>query len=150
MTHAIAQPHLLADAQTIKNFVMAGNATFTLKSKKTGDRFTYRVRKSKDGRIWFVSLMTGSDNESSYSYMGYVKTDGTYSTTSKSKISPDAKSAKAFNWFYGNVVENESLPDTLEVWHEGRCGRCHRKLTVPESIERGIGPECAHYVCGEC
>jgi hypothetical protein len=30
----------------------------------------------------------------------------------------------------------------LEVWHEGRCGRCGRALTVPESVERGIGPEC--------
>jgi hypothetical protein len=29
------------------------------------------------------------------------------------------------------------------VWHEGRCGRCGRKLTVPESIESGFGPECA-------
>jgi hypothetical protein len=30
----------------------------------------------------------------------------------------------------------------LEVWHEGRCGACGRRLTVPESIERGLGPEC--------
>jgi hypothetical protein len=30
-----------------------------------------------------------------------------------------------------------------EVYHEGRCGRCNRKLTVPESIETGLGPECA-------
>lgn len=25
----------------------------------------------------------------------------------------------------------------------GRCWRCNRKLTVPSSIESGIGPECA-------
>jgi len=30
----------------------------------------------------------------------------------------------------------------LEIWHEGRCGRCNRKLTVPASIALGIGPEC--------
>ncbi len=26
--------------------------------------------------------------------------------------------------------------------HEGRCGRCGRTLTVPESVTEGIGPEC--------
>ena len=36
----------------------------------------------------------------------------------------------------------------LEVWHEGRCGRCNRALTVPESIASGIGPECAKHVLG--
>lgn len=28
----------------------------------------------------------------------------------------------------------------------GRCGRCGRRLTDPESIRRGIGPECAALV----
>jgi hypothetical protein len=28
------------------------------------------------------------------------------------------------------------------VWHEGSCARCGKKLTVPESIESGFGPEC--------
>jgi hypothetical protein len=34
----------------------------------------------------------------------------------------------------------------LEIWHEGRCGRCGRKLTVPESIHNGYGPECIHLI----
>jgi hypothetical protein len=31
----------------------------------------------------------------------------------------------------------------VEFWHEGKCCRCGRKLTVPASIASGIGPECA-------
>ncbi len=34
------------------------------------------------------------------------------------------------------------MPEQLEVWHEGCCGKCGRKLTDAESIARGIGPEC--------
>jgi hypothetical protein len=30
----------------------------------------------------------------------------------------------------------------MELWHEGRCGKCGRALTVPESIESGLGPVC--------
>jgi hypothetical protein len=36
----------------------------------------------------------------------------------------------------------DDLPESLEIWHEGSCLRCGRKLTVPESIESGYGPEC--------
>lgn len=39
-------------------------------------------------------------------------------------------------------VAGESLPPSLEVFEEDRCGRCGRALTDPVSIERGIGPEC--------
>jgi hypothetical protein len=31
----------------------------------------------------------------------------------------------------------------FEVWHEGKCGKCGRALTVPSSILTGIGPECS-------
>ena len=39
-------------------------------------------------------------------------------------------------------VAGESLPPSLEVHEEERCGKCGRQLTDPVSIERGIGPEC--------
>ena len=35
----------------------------------------------------------------------------------------------------------------FEMLHEGRCGRCARRLTVPASVASGIGPECAKMVC---
>ena len=44
------------------------------------------------------------------------------------------------------LTTKAALPKTVEVWHEGICGRCGRKLTVPESVERGLGPECAGLV----
>lgn len=30
----------------------------------------------------------------------------------------------------------------------GTCGICHRRLTVPESVERGIGPVCLMKLSG--
>jgi len=49
---------------------------------------------------------------------------------------------KAFTFFWKFVAQNV-MPPQMDVHHEGRCGRCNRKLTVPESIENGLGPECA-------
>ena len=61
----------------------------------------------------------------------------------KSAISPEAPSARGFAWFFGQVTSGADLSDKAEVRHEGRCGKCARKLTTPESVDTGFGPECS-------
>lgn len=146
----------LQDARSALNYILAGNAKVTLVSKKTGTRFTYRVREPNPTthntgavqafskrKILFVSLLTGPDNDTSYSYLGQIyPSDMNYQHGRKSRISVLALSAKAFAWFWDNLQEGK-IPDQLEVWHEGTCGKCGRSLTDPQSIARGIGPVCA-------
>jgi hypothetical protein len=154
-----------ASASSVLDFIHAGNATLTIRSRKTQTRYTYKVRKAAKPlpnapwrTTWFVNLLRGSDNESDFAYLGTIKMDnrsaavlhaglGKYATCKYahggvSRIAATAPSAQAFIWLYRNLQKG-TLPDSVEIWHEGRCGRCGRKLTVPESIERGIGPECA-------
>lgn len=140
------EAHEIRDPNNAARFLYAGNAIFTLRSKKTGTRFTYRVSHKKGGDVSFVSLLTGSDNTRDYSYMGLLPDDraGEIRGVGKGKscTSYDAPSAKAFRYFL-DFVWGRNDGAGLEVWHEGRCGRCGRKLTVPESISTGLGPECA-------
>jgi hypothetical protein len=94
--------------------------------------------------ILFVKLLTGSDNEHSYTYLGNLRLTPHphYEHGRKSTIGPDAPGAKAIGWYLSRLLGDASV-DGVEVWHEGVCGRCGRALTVPESVERGIGPDCA-------
>lgn len=138
----MSHPHRLQTAPDCRAFALAGNATLTLKSKRTGTRFTYRIRQPGPDKPHFVGLLAGPDNEASYSFLGSIFSSGEYRHGARSKIVYDAPSARAFHWFW-RAIAHDTLPDTLEVWHEGRCGRCGRKLTVPESIAKGLGPECA-------
>lgn len=141
------------DIETLKTFLYAGNATITVKSLRTQTRFTYRVREapppttinspSKVG--WFVAVLTGPENSHDYTYLGHIfRESHDYVHGRKSRIDIGAPSSIAWQWFYGSVVLGDRLhPEKVEVWHEGRCGRCNRKLTVPLSIATGIGPDCA-------
>lgn len=139
----MSHPHQLTRIADVMTFLSAGKARFTLVSKATGVRFTYRVRAAKDGRIYFVSVMTGPDNEHSFTYLGTLTPDGLqFWHGRKSPILTSAPCAQAFAWFHRSVVLKADM-SKVEFWHEGACGRCGRTLTVPESIERGIGPECA-------
>ena len=146
--------HQLKDIESIRTFVMGGQGTFTLVSNVTGNHFTFRVKtpkKSPPGygdrtKPMFISAMTGPDNENSYTYLGQVwknSKDFTWSVGAKSPLNPDAPTQKAIKWLMKHIKANRMLPKGAEFWHEGRCGICNRKLTVPESIASGIGPICA-------
>ncbi len=132
--------------ENIAKFVKAGKALFTILNKKTAGRFTFKVKrftKAEDKEIYFVSVLNGPDNYSNYRYVGTIF--GTDFRHTKKSISKDAGAFKAFAWFNNRMNEN-NLPESVEVHHEGKCGRCGRKLTVPESIVAGYGPECINLV----
>jgi len=128
--------------KNVQTFILAGNATFTVRSQKTGNRFTFKVSKPSEETPHFVSLLNGADNENSYVFLGSIFGGKQYVHGKRSKVSVEAPSAKAARWVVSRVLEGKAL-DGCEIWHEGKCGRCGRKLTVPESIESGLGPECA-------
>lgn len=127
-----------------RRFILAGNATFTIVSAKTGTRFTYKIRaKEIDGgrTLHFVSVLTGADNESDFTFLGTIFEGREFKHSKRSRIGSDAPSARAFVWSFNRIMSN-SLNNEASVHHEGKCGRCGRKLTVPRSIEIGLGPEC--------
>jgi Family of unknown function (DUF6011) len=133
----------LADA---KAYTIAGNATITLQSTKTGVHFTFKVRAAKDGDLHFVSLLSGQDNENDYQYLGIIR-EGRFTRTAKSRISADAPSFKAFNWFWN--IQHNGDQGNLIVLRPNKCGRCARTLTHPESVISGIGPECQSKIGGD-
>lgn len=143
----------LTDAASVRRFIEAGNATLTLLSMKTSGRYTYKFSRPEPepgkNRPTWVKLLSGPDNEGDYSFMGTLWPMFEYEIrrTEKSRVSDGAESWRALSWLLFHLYHRGGKPDhamsQCEVWHEGRCGRCGRKLTVPDSIEAGFGPECA-------
>ena len=129
------------------NFIFAGNATFTLSNTESGNRFTFRMRALKDRKtgeinpnLIFVSVLNGPSNTSDYMFLGTVFNKAGFKLSPKSHAGAEAQSVKVFNWFMNNI---NRLPEMVEVRHSGKCGKCGRKLTTPESIDSGIGPVCS-------
>ncbi len=132
----------------LEQYVTAGKAIFTVRNPATDVRFTYKVNKKENDNgtlVFFVSVLTGTCNESAYSYMGIINNTKRFMSTRNSRVTKDAVSFKAFAWLWANVSNTQVL-DKVELRHEGRCGRCGRKLTTPVSIDQGFGPECIQHV----
>lgn len=124
-----------------KAYMLGGNAKVTLVSKFSGNRFTYQIKQKDldDGRfLHFVSVLNGPDNTRDYVFLGTIFGGQFYRHSQKSRITHDAPSARAFAWSWDHLDSPE-----IEVWHSGKCSRCSRDLTDPESIARGLGPVCA-------
>ena len=123
----------IADAHA---YAQSGKAVITLTSRKTEKHYTYKIRRAKDNDgLYFVSVLGGEDQ--SFNYLGILKKEGFF-VTKKSSFTAESTCAKAFAYF----VKLKTLPYELQIQHEGTCGCCGRRLTHPESITKGIGPEC--------
>lgn len=147
---------LLTDARTAGRFILAGDARLTITDEAAGRRFTYRIAAPKTdtargGRVTdfasnvrFVNL---ADNEDTRQFLGTIFLAGAagyvFRTSRKSRVSPDAPSVRAFGEVWGALAGLGQMPVGFSLWHEGRCGRCGRTLTVPASIASGFGPDCA-------
>lgn len=153
----------ITDIQAIEPYVLGGHATVTVVSKATGGRFTYKVEQKRVGprkagetdeqyaarkqRAYegprFVKTLTGPDNEHSYTYIGHITEGREFRLDRRSKLSETAPSVSAWRWFWTALRSQSDKIEQCEVWHDGRCSRCGRKLTVPESVASGLGPVCA-------
>lgn len=140
----MAEP--FTDAAAALNFITAGNARVTLRSARTGTRYTYRVRSEADhvpnrAPGYYVELLKGRDNRADYTYIGMLR-GGVFFTTKSTHHLREAAFVKAMGYVLKHLSRGH-LPPQAEVWHESRCGVCGRPLTVPSSISTGIGPECS-------
>lgn len=133
------------NAAEIETFALAGKATLTFKSERTEAHYTFRISASDDRKMHFVSVLTGTDNENDFTYAGIIGRDKAFRLTAKSKFSDDAVCVRAFRWVW-DAVRAGNLPKCCAINHDGACGRCGRTLTTPQSVETGIGPECARHM----
>lgn len=147
ITPEVLPPVMVGTLGIGPSFVLAGRAIFTVTNPK-GDRYTFRVKVAASTptrpAAYFVGLLTGPDNTGSYTYIGVLDpATGAIRHTQKSGVAADAIPFKVAAWALALIWARKPAPAGYDILHAGRCGRCGRILTVPESILSGLGPECA-------
>lgn len=127
------------------------NGRYTAKNRVTGQHRTFEIKtQAADAKFApgerIVSLLTGPNNEADYTAFGFATDHGI--AIWKSKRGQGGTKSE-WEW-YGEVLWSLALDsafspfaDRYEFLLEGRCLRCNRVLTTPESVLSGIGPVCA-------
>jgi len=160
----IVIPTVIREGRNAREYVLGSNgkkpkrSRFTVVNVAAGQRITFCTQRERlsedrdydaetderDDRYWKIGAMVGTDNDSSYQNFGIIRLEGGFPKfywASQSRIAKDDKTVKVFAWLWKSLAQG-ILPQGIEFHNEGRCSRCRRVLTVPESRERGIGPVC--------
>ena len=140
-------------------FIRAGKAIMTIESKRTQKHFTFKfntpkrdaeknpLKKWDDTPVW-VRLLTGPNNDDrgNYTFIGTIF-GKKYFHGKRTSVSEEAQAIKALKYWFNSIIQKkEKNLQLIDLYHEGRCMKCGRKLTTPESIERGIGPVCDDWI----
>ena len=127
---------------TIDDFdIRTHNGCVTMTNPETGQHRTVKIRTQKDDAKFapgerIISILSGPCNETDFRGFGFVKKDGRVAVWSRHRGTALEKIAR--------MIEDPSRFHArgIEFQVEGRCIKCNRKLTDPESIRLGIGPVC--------
>ena len=123
--------------------LFAGKTTFTVSNNKD-QHYTFKVKQIEDYDRYIVSVLTGPDNNHSYTYLGMLwdKSERPVTLTKKSKFTLTSNPYKVFKYAQAVLCGKSELPEGYDILPSGTCFKCGRKLTTPESIKSGYGPIC--------
>ena len=135
---------------TLERAAKVFNGIYTVKSAATGDHRTFKIHTQGEKAEFaagkrVVSLFTGTDNSADDHYTGFAFIDD------RGIHVWEKKQGEGLWETYADMIWTLYLDGAFSRWAEkgytilgeGRCVRCNRLLTTPESIKSGIGPICA-------
>jgi len=135
----------LTDKDEIQMYVYGGKGRFRLKSLRSEKQFTYKIspmskhNKNYDEYTFYVSLVVPGGT----TFMGVLKSEeNKYIHAKRSTLAYDSSEAKGFRWLLEQFEKEDDFPEMMEFYHMGICSCCAKTLTIPESIQLGIGPVC--------
>lgn len=129
----------------VMSYVFGGRAIITIVSNKTQTHFTYKFVASKNGKNsagndvgnFVVYTLVGKK----YLPFGKVVWYGKKFIYIPGYVPKSWVRYKAFMWVWRHII-NKVFPKGVYIWREDKCCVCGKRLTHPESIVKGIGPEC--------
>ena len=126
--------------------------TYTVVFDNDNDYVTLKVTRAsfiKDEVKTMISYMSGPDNDLSYTGFAFVNENG---INLWKKFREDTRLTTATKLLWALAQRDAGLNEAHEMFLEfaeahalrsGSCARCGKTLTVPASLHRGLGPDCA-------
>lgn len=148
-----------------------GNGTFTITHPERG-HYTVKLWTALNGALAgkrLLGLLTGPDNERDFTATAFWDDEKrVVNVWKRFRSISSSMQVDGYNWqpswssseqklaIWADLAIRGASPEKHGYWWsegyrmlaDGRCCRCNRKLTHPESIEFGIGPECAKKIGG--
>ena len=121
-------------------FILGGNAEFTISNIHNKIHYEYRIRKSKDkNNLFFIWY---KESIEAWKYAGYFTANGCMIDYRKGKNGNLDVTSPIIKGIFYAMRHFEELPYPMQMTHHGKCACCGKKLMDEESVIRGFGPTC--------
>lgn len=144
--HDVSVAEKMADAKKPAGpEIQVPQGTFTVEYPD-GTYETLRIETIAKGKFagsTIASFLSGPDNSIDFTGFAFVnKLDQVHIWKRFANLRGSRKESALRVVLLGDKNDQGDMREAYAM-RSGRCGRCHRKLTVPASLHRGLGPECA-------
>lgn len=111
------------------------------------DYVTVRIKTPGANSNWhgkvLVEFLSGADNERDFTAFGELTAAGVHVWGRFRNNVRIGVYAQAVETITGGTADERNEAGLAYALQSGNCYRCGRTLTVPASIHRGLGPDCA-------
>jgi hypothetical protein len=113
-----------------------------------GSHVTLRLEKhpfneaQAEAGVLVAGYLSGSDNESAYTRFAFVNPNGRLGIWRKTNLNEGSRPVRALRFLLELSTDAQNDAGMAYALESNNCRRCGRKLTVPASICRGLGPIC--------
>jgi len=121
------------------------NGTYTVVLSEAGAYRTLRIEDcpemmDRPAGTQIAGFLSGPDNERDFTNCAFIAGS---QVIMWARFKHDSTSAQALKILVSATDDQRADYGTAYAMESGRCCRCGRKLTVPASLFRGMGPECS-------
>lgn len=120
----------------LAKLLVAGKCRIIVESIATGNMCTFEIKKNED---WQTKQEKSFYVRSAGKILGHIRGD---KYVFYPPGQPLTKEQEVFKWLWANSLKPDHLDRTVKLYHNGKCAHCQRPLTDPESVLRGLGPDC--------
>lgn len=135
--------YLLKTQEQIHDYLIGGKGIVTLKSP-SGRAYTYAFNSPRDPKADFPEgtlFIYVQRDHGNWLYLGMIDKTKHFRLTYASHAGSDSRAVKGAIYLVDRMF-GRNTDTRMEVYHQGICSVCGRRLTHYKSILCGIGPKC--------
>ena len=120
--------------------ILKNKEIVTFTSNKTNTSFTYKIEKSNNPSVYWVSVLAPTQ----YAVLGAIKKSENFSVLNRTKTTKFGETSnywKVFQWVLDAIKDNKPTPN-LSIDLESDCEYCGTKLIKPEEIHSKVCNSC--------
>ena len=124
----------------IKYYMLAGNATFSVRNTERNTELVYNIEQPSIDRPYFVKA---ENDNGEMVYIGTLFADGEFKTTTKTKLPNESPQIKVFHWLVERIRKNEAFPSMFQFIRGKTCCKCGLELNTDTEKRNHVHAECA-------